>query len=177
MRSLTMRPRSGVPWAPYVPDETMPWDLRRVVHLHRRAGFAATWDELQRDLKDGPQASIDRLLSGKSRLSRVPTEFESTAKLLADAAVSSNDPGRLKAWWVYRMLFGPDPLAERLTLLWHNHFATSAAKAGMTVKGQNDLFRKFARAPFGELLGAVVRDPALLLYLDAQANRKGKPNE
>jgi uncharacterized protein (DUF1800 family) len=75
------------------------------------------------------------------------------------------------------MLFGPDPLAERLTLFWHNHFATSAAKAGMTVKGQNDLFRKFARAPFGELLGAVVRDPAMLLYLDAQANRKGKPNE
>jgi uncharacterized protein (DUF1800 family) len=47
----------------------------------------------------------------------------------------------------------------------------------MAVKAQNDLFRKFARAPFGELLGAVARDPALLLYLDAQANRKGKPNE
>src|SRR5262249_28128786 len=34
-------------WAPYVPDEQTPWDLRRVVHLHRRAGFAATWKELQ----------------------------------------------------------------------------------------------------------------------------------
>ena len=33
------------------PDEKAPWNLRRVVHLHRRAGFAATWDELQRDLK------------------------------------------------------------------------------------------------------------------------------
>jgi uncharacterized protein (DUF1800 family) len=75
------------------------------------------------------------------------------------------------------MLFGPDPLAERLALFWHNHFATSAAKAGMAVKGQNDLFRRLGRAPFGELLGAVARDPALLLYLDAQANRKGKPNE
>ena len=68
----TMRPRSGDPWAPYVPDEAMPWDLRRVVHLHRRAGFAATWDELRRDLKDGPEASIDRLLEGKSRSCGVP---------------------------------------------------------------------------------------------------------
>ena len=50
----------------------MPWDLRRVVHLHRRAGFAATWDELQRDLKDGPEASIDRLLEGKVPIPRRP---------------------------------------------------------------------------------------------------------
>jgi hypothetical protein len=28
-------------WAPYVPTKEMPWDLKRVVHLHRRAGFAA----------------------------------------------------------------------------------------------------------------------------------------
>jgi hypothetical protein len=164
------------PWVPYVPSARSPWGLRRAVHLHRRAGFAATWDELQRDRKDGPAPSIDRLLQGKSRLG-VPPDFAETADTLARLAVEAGDVVRLKAWWVYRMLFGPDPLAERLTLLWHNHFATSAAKAGMTVRAQNDLFRKFARAPFGELLGAVVRDPALLLYLDAQANRKGAPNE
>src|SRR5947199_4858459 len=166
-------------WAPYAPDDRCPWDLRRVVHLHRRAGFAATWDELQRDLKDGPQPSIDRLLAGKSRLSGVPTEFEAPAKLLAGAAVSSNDPGRLKAWWVYRMLFGPDPLAERLTLMWHDHFATSNLKVndlGAMLR-QNDTFRRLARAPFGELLKASVREPALLVWLDAPANRKGHPNE
>src|SRR5205085_1899155 len=43
-------------WAPYTPDDQAPWDLRRVVHLHRRAGFAATWAELQRDLREGPPA-------------------------------------------------------------------------------------------------------------------------
>jgi uncharacterized protein (DUF1800 family) len=148
-----------------------------VVHLHRRAGFAATWAELQRDLKDGPGPSIDRLLRGKSRLDGVPPDFTETADTLARLAIEAGDVARLKAWWVYRMLFGPDPLAERLALFWHNHFATSAAKAGMAVRAQNDLFRKFAQAAFGELLGAVVRDPALLLYLDAQANHKGSPNE
>jgi uncharacterized protein (DUF1800 family) len=167
------------PWACYEPTAEAPWDLRRVVHLHRRAGFAATWDELQRDLKDGPEASIDRVLNGKSRARGVPGEFESIATLLADAAVAANDPARLKAWWIYRMLFGPDPLAERLTLLWHNHFATSNLKVDdlAAMRRQNDLFRHHARAPFGTLLEAAVRDPALLVWLDASANRKGHPNE
>ncbi|MBI3721051.1 MAG: DUF1800 domain-containing protein, partial [Fimbriimonas ginsengisoli] len=79
--------------------------------------------------------------------------------------------------WLYRMLFGPDPLTERLVLMWHNHFASSAAKVGMAVRRQNEIFREFARAPFGELLKRVVRDPALLVWLDAQVNRKGHPNE
>jgi uncharacterized protein (DUF1800 family) len=164
-------------WAPYLPDEHALWNLRRVVHLHRRAGFAATWSELQRDLKDGPQASIDRLLQGKARSQGVPADFASIADRLARAAVKARDLGRLKAWWVYRMLLGPDPLGERLTLMWHNHFATSAAKVKMTVYHQNQIFRKYARSPFAELLPRIVRDPALLLYLDAQANRKGNPNE
>jgi len=46
------------PWSPYVPTRGAPWNLARVVHLHRRAGFAATWSEIQRDLRDRPQASV-----------------------------------------------------------------------------------------------------------------------
>jgi hypothetical protein len=174
---MTMLP--SVHWAPYTPDHKMPWNLHRVVHLHRRAGFAATWSEIQRDLEDGPKASIDRLLNGTARGRSVPADFERVAALLADAAVSAGDPARLKAWWVYRMLFGPDPLGERLTLLWHNHFATSNAKVGdlAAMRRQNELFRTLGRGPFGELLTAVVRDPALLLWLDAPTNRKEHPNE
>lgn len=36
-------------WSPYSPDDKMPWDLPRVIHLHRRSGFAAMWSEIQRD--------------------------------------------------------------------------------------------------------------------------------
>src|SRR5947208_2670037 len=161
-------------WAPYSPDDALPWDLRRVAHLHRRAGFAGTWGELQRDLQDGPEKSIDRLLAGTASL-HVPPEFNSTANLLGDAAVAVNESGRIKAWWFYRMLFGPDPLGEKLTLMWHNHFATSNAKVQdlSIMRRQNETFRRLARAPFGELLNASVREPALLVYLDASANRKG----
>jgi uncharacterized protein (DUF1800 family) len=147
-----------------------------VVHLHRRAGFAATWGEVQRDLADGPVACVDRLLAGKSRAQGIPEDFDKIAALLADTA---REPERLKAWWVYRMLFSPDPLGERLTLLWHNHFATSALKVRdlSVMRRQNELFRELARAPFGQLLHAAVRDPAMLLWLDAPANRKEHPNE
>jgi uncharacterized protein (DUF1800 family) len=164
-------------WAPYEPDDKAPWNLARVVHTHRRAGFAATWEEIQRDLKDGPKASVERLLKGTAAQS--PPEFAATADLLADAAVAAGDIGRLKAWWVYRMLFSPDPLGEKLTLLWHNHFATSNGKVQgvAAMRRQNDTFRKHARAPFAELLNAAVREPALLAFLDAPANRKGHPNE
>jgi uncharacterized protein (DUF1800 family) len=162
-------------WAPYEPRAEAPWDSRRVVHLHRRAGFAATWGELQRDLKDGPDKSVGRLLKCETR-AEAPDNFHTVAAALAERAA---DAAGLKAWWAYRMYWGPDPLGERLTLLWHNHFATSNEKVNdvAVMRRQNDLFRKHGRGTFGELLKAVVHDPALLVWLDAPANRKGKPNE
>ncbi len=176
MNDGTKSPARGQPWAVYEPSDAEPWNLCRVVHLHRRAGFSATWRELRRDLKDGPKASVDRVLAGTSRADGVPENFAEMAALLAESA---RDPERLKAWWVYRMLFGPDALTERLALMWHNHFATSIAKVreAATMRRQNELFRTLGRKRFGELLHGVVRDPALLVWLDAPANRKGHPNE
>ena len=167
------------PWALYIPSSAEPWDLRRVVHLHRRAGFAATWGELKRDLEDGPGPSADRLLAGRSRIAGVPDNFEEAAARLAEAALVAADPLRLKGWWVFRMLCGPDPLGERLTLLWHNHFATSNLKVAdpAFMWRQNELFRRHARGPFEGLLRAMLRDPALLVWLDAPENTPGHPNE
>ena len=73
LEPLSNRSRPGsTAWARYEPTSEAPWDLRRVVHLHRRAGFAATWAEIKRDLKDGPEASIERVLTGTSRIGRLP---------------------------------------------------------------------------------------------------------
>ncbi len=135
------------PWAPYSATASDPWDLRRVVHLHRRAGFGATWLELERDLADGPQAAIDRILTGRSRASGVPDDFDHISGLIADDAVQSGGLDRLQAWWVYRLLFSPDPLGERLTLLWHNHFATSNEKVQdlRVMRRQNETHRRLGR--------------------------------
>ena len=162
-------------WKPYKPTEAMPWNLKRVVHLHRRAGFAAPWTQLQRDLADGPELALNRLLGGNEP----PEQFEDLAEKIGNAAAGSNNPQRLKAWWLWRMLKTNDPLSERLTLMWHNHFATSnrKVKSLALMHGQNEIFRRLGRGGFGELLSSVVKHPAMLIWLDADSNRKGKPNE
>ncbi len=165
-------------WSPYTPDIKQPWNLSRVVHLHRRTAFAGTWDELQRDLKDGHETAIARLCDGSANL-HAASAYDLTPALLSDAAVTQNEIGRLKAVWFYRFLFSPDPLLEKLTLLWHDHFATANSKVddiGL-MRRQNDTLRRHAKGNFADLLHATVREPALLLYLDAQANRKGHANE
>lgn len=165
-------------WAPYEPDESAPWNLERVVHLHRRAGFAATRAELERDLRNGHEQSIERLLSGAAQIA--PLEgFETLARTIGDAATASGSAERLKAWWIYRMLVSHDPLGERLTLVWHNHFATSNRKVQdlVRMREQNETLRQHARGKFADLLAAVVKQPAMLAWLDADANRKGHANE
>lgn len=166
-------------WLPYVASASAPWNLERVVHLHRRAGFGATWSEIQRDLADGPQMSVSRLLNGTSRSDFVPANFEELSETIARAAIEAEDPNRLKAWWIYRCLFSPDPLGERLTLMWHNHFATSLVKVTNLkwMFNQNQTFRRHARGDFATFLAAMLDDPALLTWLDAPENRAGRPNE
>src|SRR5207248_2489517 len=70
-------------------------------------------------------------------------------------------------------------LGERLTLFWNNHFATSNLKVNdlRAVHRQNATLRELARAPFSQLLARSIREPALLIWLDAPANRKEHPNE
>jgi uncharacterized protein (DUF1800 family) len=166
-------------WSPYRPGPNAPWDLARAWTLRRRAGFGATWDELQRDLDDGPDAAVSRVLAATCRRDGLLDDFPSTAALLGDAAAGAGDIHRLQACWLYRMLFTPDPLTERLALVWHNHFATSQLKVEdvEAMYRQNETFRRHARGPFGELLREMLRDPALLAWLDAPSNRQGRPNE
>ncbi len=187
---MTAAAENSRAWARYEPTDEAPWDRRRVVHLHRRAAFAASHAEIERDLADGPDTAIDRLLAGASGRVSPRREsaslgetgqqgFDSLARTIGDAAQASGSIDRLRAWWFYRMLLSPDPLGERLTLLWHNHFATSNRKVQdlAFMREQNELFRRHGRGPFGELLATVVKHPAMLVWLDADSNRAGHPNE
>ena len=166
-------------WKPYKPNDSSPWNFDRAKHLLRRAALGPTWSELQRAVKEGPEKSVDRILHSDCRIEGVRDDFADMSEVIGDAAASSSDANRLKAWWLYRMLFTPDPLRERITLLWHNHFATSNLKVQdlLLMQHQNQLFRENGFGEFGELLHDVLRDPAMLYWLDANSNRKGHPNE
>ena len=73
-----------IPWS--LSAFAPPWNLARAWTLRRRAGFAATWPELERDLAGGPGPAVDRVLAGECRLNGVPADFDATAALLGDAA-------------------------------------------------------------------------------------------
>lgn len=84
-----------------------------------------------------------------------------------------------QAWWFHRMLKTEAPLREKMTLFWHDHFATSIQKVKQPVLMimQNELFRKNAFGSFKDLTQAILMDPAMMLYLDTQSSKKGMPNE
>lgn len=85
----------------------------------------------------------------------------------------------LRAWWVREMIVTPSPLAERMTLFWHNHFTSGQDKVPFpqTIAAQHALLRANALGNFGAMLHGVAKDPAMLQYLDGASNRKGRPNE
>src|SRR5271163_1779496 len=99
------------PWARYEPVPDNPWDLRKVAHLHRRAGFGATRAELVRDVTAGPETSVARLFQPAAL---GPEEAEAIDGLRQTARSSSN-LDLLKVCWLSRIIHGPDPLREKLT--------------------------------------------------------------
>jgi uncharacterized protein (DUF1800 family) len=162
-------------WQPWQPDAAQPWDLKWAGHLYRRAGFGATRAELSDAVRQGLPATLDRLLHGEPGA-------EERQRFLAEIGgglARKQNASELRGWWLYCMRHSLHPLREKLTLFWHNHFATSNAKVQQTVLmfNQNQLLRRHALGKFGPFLLAVSRDPAMLVWLDANNNRKGHPNE
>jgi uncharacterized protein (DUF1800 family) len=164
-------------WAPYEPTADNPWDRRKVGHLYRRAAFGATAAELDAGVKAGQEKTIDRLLAGAAD----SEEFTRTSQFMASER--SMPPGapqaRLSAWWLDRMLKTAHPLREKLTLFWHNHFATSNAKVqnARYMLGQYHLMRNHALGSFRDMLLEMGTDPAMLVWLDTVTSTKGNPNE
>jgi len=82
-------------------------------------------------------------------------------------------------WWLDRMVRSRRPLVERMTLVWHDWFATSNDGVGDRdlMLRQNALLRRRALGRFGDLLAGVTRDPAMLVWLSGNQNTRWSPNE
>jgi len=92
---------------------------------------------------------------------------------------NSIETQRLGVWWASRMLTTTRPLEERLTLFWHGHFATGDAKVRdyRMMLRQNEMLRRNASGTLRALLVGILKDPAMLVYLDNGENVKAHPNE
>ena len=164
-------------WQPYTPSADAPWDRKAVGHLYRRAGFGATASELDAGVKDGHAKALDRVLAGEAEAE----DFTRTSEFMAsERSMPTGAPQqRLSAWWLDRMLKTHHPLREKLTLFWHDHFATSNAKVqnARFMLGQYRLLQTHALGSFAELLTQMGTDPAMLVWLDTNTSTKAAPNE
>jgi uncharacterized protein (DUF1800 family) len=148
----------------------------RVAHLLRRAGFGATPGELDRYLAMGTagtaQLLLDYVKTSNARLeSALPAVDPSGGRAAATVAA-------IQGWWLQRMVETARPLEEKMTLFWHGLLTSGLDKAGPAqMFTQNQLLRKLAMGNFDDLLKAISKDPAMMIYLDTETNRKGKPNE
>lgn len=150
-------------------------DREKCAHLLRRFGLGASESEVDYYLSGGSIANaVDRLIDYE----KVPEGID----IPIDSIRSKNDAlnmSQLVSWWATRMICTQRPLQEKMTLFWHDHFATSAEKVNrpFMMYAQNEILRKNATGSFRTLLSEVSKDPAMLLWLDNQDNVKGKPNE
>ena len=87
--------------------------------------------------------------------------------------------GKMQRWWLTRMIETPRPLEEKLTLFWHGLFATNyrTIENSYHMFSQNHLFRANAVGSYAAILKGIIRDPAMIAYLDNNDSKKGKPNE
>jgi len=163
-------------------------------HLLGRTGFGASAEELVELLSLSRAEAVQSIVDGletKPALSMpawvsepaphfwtrraLPVEGRQAFDRERDAEISE-----LRRWWVNNMLTTRSPQTERLVLFWHDHFATSyhgVDRRSISMARQNQLFRQLGTSSYRELLKNIIRDPAMLRYLDNQTNRKGKPNE
>jgi uncharacterized protein (DUF1800 family) len=164
-----------------------------VVHLLRRTGYAARPAEVDAAVAAGYRATVDRLMAGLARPApgaeavpvprfapfQGPKGPAGSAERKQELATLATEARQLMGWWLQRMVASEQPFQEKLAFFWHGHFATAIQKVKLAayLYGQNQLFRTLGLGPFESLVQAVGKDPAMLIWLDADQDRKGHPNE
>ena len=150
-------------------------DIVLMAHLMRRAGFGATRRELDDYAAKGYQATVEELLDCKDPES-MPEDLirryhhDQSAGFEFTAAGSS---------WLYRLVSTNDPLREKMTLFWHNVFATGYTKVsvGKVLSDQLQMFRRYGMGNYKTLLLELSKDPAMIIWLDNVDNHNGAINE
>lgn len=161
------------PWKPSKDD----WTPAAASHLLRRAGFGPAPGELEDALESGYGTTWERILAPAID-GRGPDDLEGRSARIRPL-LSVGKLEHVQAWWAQLLMGDDHGLRERMTLMWHDHFATSNAKVDdvRMMHRQNEIFRTHGLGDVRVLLREVARDPAMLVWLDGNQNRAGAPNE
>ena len=150
-------------------------DAELTAHLMRRAGFGASWAEIGELAEAGYGAAVDGLLNPDG----ADWDEVYLARRFHREQSGMLTPQGGPAHWLYRMITTKAPLAEKVALFWHGIFATGYPKVihGKALSDQIRMFRRFGMGRFDDLLLQLAKDPAMIVWLDNQDNRKDAINE
>ncbi len=149
------------------------WTEAHVRRLFWRAGFGATPAEARRWARAGKAATLAYVVDGPRGGARLRGPAPRVEGRRLDPL---NQWGDDVLWWLDRMVRTTYPLQEKLTLFWHDHFATADQDTPLMLR-QNRMLRRRALGSFRALLGDVTRDPAMQLFLSLSDSTKDAPNE
>ena len=171
-----------------------------IEHLLRRAGFGARADELDTYSQLSYDAAVDALVNYEA----VPDTVDSLIGkpgfvnvTVAGVFSPQSNITHARQRWLFRMVHTDRPLQEKMTLFWHNHFATGynkiagalgtaegarymAAKSSEDpgqVRGQIEMLRENALGNFRDMLLNIAKDTAMLVWLDGRVNTRTNPQE
>jgi uncharacterized protein (DUF1800 family) len=145
-------------------------------HLLRRAGFGGTPAEIDDLSSRGREGAVDYLINfNQIDNTAMETLLAASFDFSTQNEISN---GEIRRWWFTRMVATKRQFQEKMTLFWHNHFATSSSKVqDFFMYNQNTVLRRDAFDRFDTLLLNVSKDPAMLIWLDNITNVLGRPNE
>ena len=150
-------------------------DVALMAHLMRRAGFGATFKELEARAAKGYEATVEELLHPE----RQPDiEVDLLERYFVDWKLFQG-PEQSQDYWTYRMVNTKRPLEEKIALFWHGILCSGYSKSEhfRQLILQTDMFRRHGMGSFPNLLVEVSRDPAMVHYLDNCMSHKHAINE
>ena len=151
-------------------------DIALMGHLMRRAGFGATREEIEARAARGYEATVEELLNPEGQEAVDPLELQ---RYQGWTWKPGTVQGMGAAEWMYYLLNSKRPLEEKMTLFWHQVFATGVSKVDHydELNDQIILFREHGLSNYKRLLLALARDPAMLYWLDNNENHRDAVNE
>ena len=169
-------------------------DLDDARHLLERVGIGANIKEVKKlvgmtrskavsyiinEIKTESWLPLPKFLDGSNPpywiVGDLNSEEEQSFRVARDREMNE-----YRLWWIKEMIETPSPQTERLVLFWHNHFVSSYSainEQSTSIARQNIMFRELGSGNFKMLTKSVIKDPAMLNYLDNEFSEKGKPNE
>jgi uncharacterized protein (DUF1800 family) len=158
-----------------IPRYTGPFGTPQAERLLWRAGFGPRRGEAASLARLGLDGAVHSLTHPPGERWIGPAPHDDKGRPLAPADAWGHD----HLWWLDRMVRTRRPLVERMTLVWHDWFATSNSGVGSQklMLAQNRLLRRNALGRFDHLLVQITANPAMLIWLSGTDNRKGAPNE